>query len=131
MTAKKHSRLEEFEGHCRYWLGAFGMTDWVPVFKNGGSSGCLAEVSYNHKSRGAEFRLSKTKSRDRELRMTALHEVWHLLLADLSGMAEEIKRADVVLQEEHKVIARLENYITKQEAVMFHSKKRKGGGCGK
>jgi hypothetical protein len=132
MRIPPDNRLAEFESHCREWMRLFGLSEWTATFSYMTDKEHLAEVSYNHISRQAVFSLSRGKRRDRELRLTALHEVWHVVMADLSGMAEEIKASRVVLQEEHKIIARIENYILQTEGVQLakkKGKKTKGGSC--
>jgi hypothetical protein len=109
------NRLAEFESFCREWMGLFGLGDWTASFEWMKSTENRAEVSYNLISRQAVFGLSRAKVPSCELSMSALHEVMHVLFADLSGMAEEARNAAVVLREEHRMIARLENFILGME----------------
>jgi hypothetical protein len=109
------NRLAEFESFCREWMGLFGLGDWTASFEWMGNRAHRAEVTYNLVSRQAVFGLSRAKVPSRELRMSALHEVMHVLFADLSGMAEESRNTEVVLCEEHRMIARLENFILGME----------------
>ncbi len=57
---------------------------------------------------------------------SALHEIWHLLMADLTKMAEGAASGDRVLCEEHKVIARIENYIREENMAKKSKGKKKG-----
>lgn len=54
--------------------------------------------------------------------------MWHLLMADLTKMAEGAVSGDRVLCEEHKIIARIDNYI-REENMAKKSKGKKKGGC--
>jgi hypothetical protein len=109
------NRLAEFESFCREWMGLFGLGDWTATFEWMGNRAHRAEVTYNILSRQAVFGLSRAKVPSRELRMSALHEVMHVLFADLSGMAEGACNAEVVLREEHRIISRVENWVVGME----------------
>lgn len=105
------SLLALFEAHVREWMRLFGLGDWTVTFEYMKSRDHRAEVSYNHVSRQAVFGLSRVRVPSRDLWLSALHEVCHVLFADLSGMAEESRNTEVVLREEHRMIARIENFV--------------------
>jgi len=121
-------RLGEFERYCKEWIWVFGIKDWTCSYRYGANVGCSAEVQYNTKSRQATLLIPKTRVKGEQLRLSALHEIWHLLMADLTTMAEGAVSGDRVLCEEHKIIARMENYI-KKDCVAKKSKGKKKGGC--
>ena len=120
------NRLARFESYCRHWVRRFGLTEWVITYQYGASEGYAAEVQYNTQSRQATILLAKDAN-ERELNYSALHETWHLLMADLTKMAEGAVSGDRVLCEEHKIIARFENYI--REDCMAKKSKGKKKGC--
>lgn len=95
-------------------MDAFGLGDWTASFEWFKDGKNRAEVTYNHTSRHAVFGLSRAVASSRSLRLSAFHEVLHLLFADLTGMAESVKNSEVVLTEEHRIIARMENFMAKR-----------------
>jgi hypothetical protein len=113
MSAENGNDLAAFEKYCRHWAGELGLYDWTYSFEYmaHGEKNNLAEATYNHYSRQVTFRMSRKPDMAESLNWSAYHEVMHILLADLSGMAEEVKNLDVVVREEHRIISRVKHFI--------------------
>ncbi|MCP4645825.1 MAG: hypothetical protein GY851_35595 [bacterium] len=94
------------------WVDLLGLGDWHVVSERGGLSECdrCAEVQFSVPDRDSICRLSEQigNDADAEFKDHAMHEVLHLLLADLYDQA---RNRDFNLRAyemaEHAVIARL------------------------
>jgi len=99
-----------FERRVRLWLIRLGLTDWCIQFRHSKKkTDYRALVSYDTKEREAVFTLSvcwgtSTISHG-EINLVALHEVLHLLLADLTDLLPSNKKSIVL---EHATMRRLE-----------------------
>jgi hypothetical protein len=107
-----------FEKAARHWLGRLGLTDWHVeiVAPKSGDDGRTAAISFNETNRKARISWYGTpKDRGRDALATtippethALHEVLHLLFADMTSMAGKRGEShEDSIREEHKVIERL------------------------
>ena len=106
------TQLETYQKYCIYWQSLFGMTDWTFTFESKPLGNLVAEVSYNTTSRLATLRISSRMKRTQdEIKFDALHEVMHVLLADLTSYGEAMFQGDVVIREEHRIIARIEHLM--------------------
>ncbi len=97
-----------FKKACRSWQGKLGLTDWTFVYKiDRRDNDHYGYVTYSWDSRLATITLVPGK--DSDIEAIALHEVLHVLLADL--LATVASRASDthpdVVREEHRVIERL------------------------
>ena len=106
---KPHRWSVRFEKACRQWQGKLGLTDWTILFKVGKESEAEADVVYNCTNRHATITSYITSDALSPERI-ALHEMLHLLFADMLEMAGQKggDHADVG-KEEHRAIERLLN----------------------
>lgn len=104
----------KFEAACRHWQRELGLTDWTIAFKvEKADGGIEADVSYNCDDRHALLTSHIKVERALGAERVGLHEMLHLLFADMLKMASQRgndMHADV-LREEHKVIERLLNVV--------------------
>ena len=105
----------EYIVHCNYYLKLFGITEWDVDYKHH-KIDCAARISYNNSGRLACFQLTTKGTIDfchhDDMRKLALHEVLHLLLADITKARESPEEIAI----EHTAIHRLMNVITKGES---------------
>ena len=113
-TSKEDFKL--FKQECKKWMKIFGLTDWEPYFLHLSKKGsdALAGCSFNVVSRGATFHLNKNWAddvvSDKEIKITAFHEVTELLLGPLNYLSRERYVAvDQIEEATHAIIRRLEN----------------------
>jgi hypothetical protein len=103
----------EFRAECLKWQTKFGLTDWTLQFKTEDGSGKHdeAEVDYDCETRHATITYYLGVTDSLHPKDTALHEVLHLLFADMLLAAVNSRRGDeadsVTAREEHKAIERL------------------------
>ena len=104
------SPADRFKAACRKWRARFGLTDWRLVYKTAADDGEHAGyVSYNWDSRHAVITMVRDIHGEGRPEATALHEMLHVLLADLLATAA-MRSSDThpdVAREEHRVIERL------------------------
>lgn len=111
MISKKE--FKEFEYCVHYWLQRLGMTEWeVHVHHEQGASGELASVSYASEDKYATFYLAEYTEdggrRPYTMEFLALHEVLHLLIADIVWTAARSRTDDsVIVAHEHEFINRM------------------------
>ena len=118
-TTKKD--YEYFQKRCLYWKERLGIQDWLLYFKHEKLNGTLAECFYNTRSRKATISLtiSLTTSvnkinRGDWIEESAFHEMMHLLMADLTWMANMFDRNEVE-EREHQIIHKLNNILLTSE----------------
>lgn len=103
---------KRFHHSCRTWQAKFGLTDWSLSFAaevDRSGEEIEAQVRYSCENRTATLVAMLGSMTDSSPEDAALHEMSHLLLADVLRVATQRKRdthADVV-REEHRVIERL------------------------
>lgn len=118
-TTAKHFKL--FKKEVRLWLDRLGLKDWRVDFDHediGDGSGVSTRAWYHGtiEDRVCGIGLAKNWDSDpitnRKIRECAFHEVGHVLLAQLEGIAErrQFIRSELA-QELHVVIRRFENYF--------------------
>lgn len=100
--------LARFARACRKWQARFGLTDWnLQVKVKGRDEAHYAYVEYDNDSRHAA--ITYVEGNNASIEDSALHEVLHVLLADL--LATAARRGsdthDDVRREEHRLIERL------------------------
>lgn len=92
-----------------YWQKALGLSDWH-IYVEHSKSKDMANVYYNTYSRKATVVLGldwkEMKVTQSELDRSALHEMTHLLLADLCDLADKYTR-EAIEEKEHIIINRL------------------------
>lgn len=113
---KPTSWTHSFEKSCRAWQTKLGLTDWTLRFKVEKGDGTeYARVDLGLESRQVDVRafLPDRGEHKASPSRIALHEMLHLLLADLTYSAAargSDSHADVI-REEHRVIERLLNAL--------------------
>jgi hypothetical protein len=107
---KKDFKL--FKKSLKYWLDKFGITEWeIDYVQHEIDS--AARTTYNNKSKLACFQLANKINYDfcaqLDMHRLALHEVIHLLLADLGYAIKETGDydSDLAIAHEHAVVMRL------------------------
>lgn len=122
-TKPTDEHLVEFAEHVKKWLERFGMVDWDLSVSWGpddevgkDSAACYYDIDARH----AKITLNRDPSASfkNELEVLALHEVLHLVLADLSEFASEYapkNMAKDATTKEHAIIQRLINLIMSYE----------------
>jgi hypothetical protein len=111
--------FEKYKGFCEYWLRELGLTHWHVYYAHKKLDDCYARTSYQVSSGTAtiEFNTSWDEYRainDEELKSNALHEVLHLVTAPLLVEGEDRFSTQFNIdREEHAIVVRLTNYITR------------------
>lgn len=112
MTSTPWTR--RFEKSCRAWQVTLGLTDWTLSFKLARADGTRqADVAYDVEGRQATITAYVKTSDASAPERVALHEMLHLLFADMLAAAAaraSDTHADVG-REEHKAIERLLNAL--------------------
>jgi hypothetical protein len=102
---------KRFEASCRKWHVKLGLTDWTIRYAvEKASDTNEAEVAYNCDSRHAKITAYASAGEALSPERVALHEMLHLLFADVIEVAAQrgSSHADVA-REEHRLIERLLN----------------------
>jgi len=91
--------LKLYKNYVLMYIDRFGLHDWEVTFEfiedDKKNEGVIGQVNWLYTQKKATFKLCKSykKRRDRDIelqiRITALHEVLHLLLAELQTLAED------------------------------------------
>lgn len=110
----KTTPAQRFEAACRKWQVTLGLTDWTLTFKTTQGDGeHEADVGYNCETRQATITYYKGVDDAAKAERVALHEMLHVLLADMLQQAAR-RACDThvdVAREEHRVIERLLNAL--------------------
>lgn len=114
-TTKK--QFEFFKRECEKWIKFFGITEYKVVYAHNNeytdSIAWTQRISWD----GNIYKIGLTIDTNKEdnaipsLKMTAFHEVCHVLMGDYRTLAGYTFADDIVHKEEHKIIRRLENCI--------------------
>jgi len=114
-TTAEH--FEVFKAQVQKELDRFGLKSWSVFIAHEDLNGdCLANVSFNWKSKAATIALNKdwgeTEITDHQLRRSAFHEVMELLLAPLYCLGFDAGARQYDLKrEDHSIIHTLENVV--------------------
>jgi hypothetical protein len=102
-----------FEKSCREWHVKLGLTDWTVRYSvEKAHDTNEAEVSYNCDSRHARITSYADAGDSLPAHRVAIHEMLHLLFADMIEVAAQRGSAHTdVAREEHRVIERLLNAL--------------------
>ena len=116
-TTKRH--FEIFQKEALLWIDRFGLTEWRIDFFHGDNQSfppdsCRAWFDADVGGLVAMIGLAADwggdKITDKLLRQSAMHEVLHVLMAQMSWLADyRFPTKGAFLEEEHKVIRRFEN----------------------
>lgn len=118
-TTDYHFQL--FKEECQKWLGIFGMKGWrVDYFHSEDIENSRASYSLHLTGRVCSFYLSPKWDKlnpvtDKNVKISAFHEVCHVLLARLVVIGESrFVHADEFNEEAHAIIRILENVLWKE-----------------
>lgn len=107
-------QFDEYVSAVKHWLNQLNITGWTIDFKQRHIGESIAgNTTYNTVSRNACFQLAEFQTGDYclhdDMNALALHEVLHLLVADLVWTVKELKddMHDLVIAKEHELINRL------------------------
>jgi len=100
---------------AEHWMGMLSVKNWHIRFE-GADLGDekRAEITYSLCNRIATFRLAKEDAEnlsEKEIRLTAFHEICHLLLADMVNHLDRIVSEEISTDLEHSVVRTLENTL--------------------
>ncbi len=118
-TTEKH--FEIFKIEAEKWIRQFGLTEWEVYYSHSNLRGMKAQCKYNLTGRNATISLSTEYVDDiidynieSDIKKSAFHEVCELLLGPLESMVEQryALGADDVREETHRIIRRLENFVS-------------------
>ena len=107
----------QFREECLRWQSEFGLTDWTIQFQAAKSdSPDEADIDYDCDTRHAKSTYYVGVEDSLHPRDVALHEVLHLLLADmlLAAISARDESDPILAREEHKVIERLIKVLNKK-----------------
>jgi len=104
-------QFARFRAAAEHWIEVFGLFDWDLEFLHEKLENKYASVHYDYATRKASLVLSTSFGKwpitEERIQDSALHEVLHLLLADLSGFAEAAAAERRVTEAEHIIINRI------------------------
>lgn len=105
--------FEYFKKRCIYWVEKLKCDDWEWRFEHGPTDNSLATWNISWKGRALEITLEvewSVKVTKKQLDKTAFHEVFEAgILSELRACAMAGIAADVVVEECHKVVRKMEN----------------------
>lgn len=109
-----------FIQYVKFWGEKLGLQDWrITVAKKAASGSNMAEVKIFHKNRMANVYLGKdfgqnTPVTPESLEKTALHELLHVFMAEITNQIEYGITGESLESAEHRVIHILEERLTKK-----------------
>lgn len=118
----KHYSL--FKKEVSYWVKRLGLTDWEIYYGfDDKDKDSFATVNWRYKARKATIFLHKNWDVpnvnidiERQIKTSALHEVLHILLARLNGLANDRTLDEIEYDsEEHGVINTIINLLEQKE----------------
>ena len=122
MKVKTYSP-KDFKEYCKrvdHWIKQFNITGWVYSFEHTQLETACAQVCYNMVARNAVFMLTTSQDNSMEtyedMNYLALHEVIHLLLANLlfvTASTSSDNNNPIVQASEHEVIHQLCQFLLK------------------
>jgi hypothetical protein len=111
----KSKEFNEFKAAVVYWLNRFAITGWdILIVHKQIEEGALAQCHYDTVSKNCIFSLTKeTDGFESSMSMNrlALHEVIHLLVADLVHVCTVSEDQEVIVGIEHAMINRVINAL--------------------
>lgn len=122
-TSNLHFEL--FKKECEAWIERFGLQEWCLRYAHENISDAEADACWDKQSMGAVISLSRDWGKYGEvteevLRLHALHEVLHILLAKIHAIAEDrfiVKQQIAELEEEaiRRIVAGFTKYIREEK----------------
>lgn len=115
-----------FKAEARKWLDRLGMQSWQVSFEHSEAPGCRGCFDAQLSSRQAVITLASDWEEDQvtleKVRRTAFHEVFELLLGELSFLASARYADDVVDEATHRVVRTMENALFDYEQLQGRDK---------
>lgn len=103
----------EFDGYILAWRERLGLTDWR-VERSRKRTANMAEVTIHHKDRLASYRIGAfggTPITSETIEATALHELLHVLLCELTNQVDYGLTGPALESAEHRVVNTLERLL--------------------
>lgn len=108
----------EFDGYVIYWQKVLNLCDWRIERSRKLAKNAMAEVEFDDCQRLATYRLGDFGGEiinEKTLKNTALHEVLHVFLKDLTATYRDPKSSEDDLDTaEHRVINVLEKVLARE-----------------
>lgn len=104
----------EFDGYVKKWQRILNLQDWR-IERSSGAAKAMAEVLIEYPDRLATYKLGSFGSAQitpQTLEGTALHEVLHVLMADL---VKGKLKGDALVSAEHRIVNTLEKLLMSGE----------------
>lgn len=112
-TTPEH--VEAFAGYIKKWQRLLNLDDWRIHKGRGHARGAMADMQIDAGARLATWRLGKhfgtEPVTEQTLEATAVHELLHVLLADLESAFEGKAAPEIVEAAGHRVINTLERLL--------------------
>lgn len=108
------SQSAEFDGYVKKWQRVLNLQDWR-IEKGQKASRSMAEVTIQLPDRLAVYRIGNFGSETitpKSLEMTALHEVLHVFLAEIT---QGNLTGDALMSAEHRIVNTLEKLLMSGE----------------
>ena len=107
----------DFKKHALKWQRTLGLTEWEIKFYHKTVEETNAESRPNITSRQAYLTLSKLKEKEVDIEFLALHEMLHVMFANMTYYAREMIKEDIVGEEEHMIINKLTHALLNSNRV--------------
>ncbi len=104
---------EDFKKECLRIQKEWGLGGWEIMFDHYKSNKAYAYVNTDNKNHKAMITFTGTKDDWTDMKKTAKHEMLHIVLARLTGLAEErYTRLDEIIEAEEEVVQILLKLLT-------------------
>lgn len=105
----------EFDLHIRAWQDKLGLNDWRIERGKGNSVGAMSKVKCHYQDRLAVYRTGNWSGvvTTEALESTAIHELLHVLLAELTYVVAAEASSDIQYSVEHRIVNTLEKLLVK------------------
>lgn len=110
-------QLQVFHAYMVKWQEILGLNDWRVEYSPRKTKN-LADVAVTYDARLAAYRLGDwgaAEITDKNIEATALHELLHVLLAEVVNQKEYALEGEVLMAAEHRVVNVLEKLLMKYE----------------
>ena len=108
---------KEFDAAMAYWQKALNLSDWRVERAPGVAKGAMAQVTTTYSARLASYKTGDfggVAPTSETIKATALHEMAHVLLAELIYLVQLPNADDNMLESaEHRVVNTLEKLLQK------------------